>query len=35
LGGLLDADGRMMRMLAGQKDKPSGGERVSPDRSSN
>jgi hypothetical protein len=32
LGGLLDADGRMLRMLVGQKDKPSGGERVSPDR---
>ena len=35
LGGLLDADGRMMRMLAGRKDRPSGGERVSPDRGSN
>ena len=34
LGGLLDADGRMMRMLAGRKDRPSGGERVSPDRGS-
>jgi hypothetical protein len=34
LGGLLDADGRMMRMLAGRKDRPSGEERVSPDRSS-
>ncbi len=32
LGGLLDADGRMMRMLVGQKYRPSGGERVSPDR---
>ena len=32
LGGLLDADGRMMLMLAGRKDRPSGGERVSPDR---
>lgn len=32
LGGLLDADGRMLRMLVGQKDGPSGGERVSPDR---
>jgi hypothetical protein len=32
LGGLLDADGRMLRMLVGQKDRPSGGERVSPDR---
>ena len=35
LGGLLDADGRMMRMLAGRKDRPSGGERVSSDRASN
>jgi hypothetical protein len=35
LGGLLDADGRMMRMLAGRKDRPSGGERVSSDRGSN
>ncbi len=34
LGGLLDADGRMMRMLAGRKDRPSGRERVSPDRDS-
>ena len=32
LGGLLDADGRMLRVLVGQKDKPSGEERVSPDR---
>ncbi len=32
LGGLLDADGRMLRMLVSQKDKPSGGERVGPDR---
>ena len=32
LGGLLDADGRMLRMLVGQKDRPTGGERVSPDR---
>ena len=32
LGGLLDADGRMLRMLVGQKDGPSGGDRVSPDR---
>ena len=32
LGGLLDADGRMLRMLVGQKGRPSGGERVSPDR---
>ncbi len=34
LGGLLDADGRMMRMLAVHKDRPSGGERVRPDRGS-
>jgi hypothetical protein len=34
LGGLLDADGRMLRMLVGQKGRPSGGERVSPDRGS-
>ncbi len=32
LGGLLDADGRMLRVLVGRKDRPSGGERVSPDR---
>jgi hypothetical protein len=32
LGGLLDADGRMLRMLVGRKDRPTGGERVSPDR---
>ena len=32
LGGLLDADGRMLRMLVGQKHRASGGERVSPDR---
>lgn len=32
LGGLLDADGRMLRMLVGQKGRSSGGERVSPDR---
>ena len=32
LGGLLDADGRMLRILAGRKERPSGGERVSPDR---
>jgi hypothetical protein len=32
LGGLLDADGRMLRVLLGQKDRSSGGERVSPDR---
>jgi hypothetical protein len=35
LGGLLDADGRMLRMLAGRKEAPSGGERVSPERGSN
>src|SRR5215210_8920235 len=32
LGGLLDADGRMLRMLSGQKEAPSGGERVRPER---
>ena len=32
LGGLLDADGRMLRILVGRKDRPSGGERVGPDR---
>ena len=31
LGGLLDADGRMLRMLVGQKGRRSGGERVSPE----
>ncbi len=34
LGGLLDADGRMMRILAGRKDAPSGDERVRPERGS-
>lgn len=34
LGGLLDADGRMLLMLVGQKNRPSGGERVSPERGS-
>jgi hypothetical protein len=34
LGGLLDADGRMLRMLAGKKEAPSGGERVGPERGS-
>ena len=34
LGGLLDADGRMLRMLAGKKEAPSGGERVRPERGS-
>ena len=32
LGGLLDADGRMLRILAGRKDAPSGDQRVSPER---
>lgn len=34
LGGLLDADGRMMRILAGREDAPSGDERVRPERGS-
>jgi hypothetical protein len=34
LGGLLDADGRMLRILAGRKDAPSGDERVRPERGS-
>jgi hypothetical protein len=34
LGGLLDADGRMLRILAGREDAPSGDERVSPERGS-
>src|SRR5215210_7018399 len=34
LGGLLDADGRMLRILAGREDSPSGDERVRPERGS-
>ena len=34
LGGLLDADGRMLRILMGREDSPSGHERVRPERGS-